>query len=172
VPSLKANVWIKQGKLKKAQEWADERELSVDDEISYLHEFDYVVLARLLIARYYSDHEDQSIYDAMTLLEHLQKTAEDGGRMGSVIGILLLQAIAHMAQDNIPLALVPLERALALAEPEGYVRTFVDEGTPIVQLLTVAKNTKIMPDHITKLIGIIEAEAQNVKSGQADGIRY
>lgn len=56
--------------------------------------------------------------------------------MGSVIEILVLQALAHEARGNIPLALVPLERALALGEPEGYVTVFVDEGPPMVELLT------------------------------------
>jgi LuxR family maltose regulon positive regulatory protein len=49
-------------------------------------------------------------------------------RLGSVIQILLLQALAFQAQDNLPHALAVLEHALALAEPEGYVRIFVDEG--------------------------------------------
>ena len=61
-------------------------------------------------------------------MERLLQAAEEGGRMGSVIEILVLQALAHEAQGNIPLSLVPLERALTLAEPEGYVRIFVDEG--------------------------------------------
>ena len=51
--------------------------------------------------------------------------------MGSVIEILVLLALAHQAQGNIPPALVSLERALTLAEPEGYVRIFVDEGEPM-----------------------------------------
>jgi LuxR family maltose regulon positive regulatory protein len=55
--------------------------------------------------------------------------------MGSVIEILLLQALAHETQDDIPLALVSLERALTLAEPDGYVRIFVDEGRPVAELL-------------------------------------
>src|SRR3712207_6468216 len=71
----------------------------------------------------------------MGLLEHLLEAAEEGGRMGSVIEILVLQGLAHEAQGDIPAALVPLERALTLAEPEGYVRVFVDEGMPMARLL-------------------------------------
>jgi LuxR family maltose regulon positive regulatory protein len=56
--------------------------------------------------------------------------------MGSVIEILVLQALAHEAQGDIHAALVPLERALVLAEPECYVRVFVDEGMPMAQLLS------------------------------------
>ena len=48
--------------------------------------------------------------------------------MGSVIEILVVQALAFQAQGNVSQALASLERALALAEPEGYVRIFVDEG--------------------------------------------
>ena len=65
------------------------------------------------------------------LLERLLQAAEEGRRMGSVIEILVLLALAHEAQGDIPLALVSLERALTLAEPEGYVRIFVDEGEPM-----------------------------------------
>jgi LuxR family maltose regulon positive regulatory protein len=54
--------------------------------------------------------------------------AEAGGRTGNVIEILVLQGLARQLQDDIPAALAPLERALTLAEPEGYVRIFVDEG--------------------------------------------
>ena len=72
------------------------------------------------------------------LLERLLQAAEDGGRTGSVIEILVLQALAHQARGDVAAALAPLERALALAEPEGYVRIFVDEGPPMAALLAAA----------------------------------
>ena len=72
----------------------------------------------------------------MGLLERLLQAAEAGERTGSVIEILVLQALAHQTQGDIPAALVPLERALTLAEPEGYVRIFVDEGPPMAHLLS------------------------------------
>ena len=75
------------------------------------------------------------LHEAMGLLERLLQAAEAGERTGSVIEILVLQALAHQAHGDIPAALVPLERALALAEPEGYVRIFVDEGPPMAALL-------------------------------------
>ena len=62
------------------------------------------------------------------MLERLLQAAEAGGRMGSVIEILVVQALAFQAQGNISQALASVKRALALAEPEGYVRIFVDEG--------------------------------------------
>jgi LuxR family maltose regulon positive regulatory protein len=158
VAALKTRVWIAQGRLTEALAWARERGLSVDDDLSYLREFEHVTLARVLIAKYKRDRANRSILEAMGLLERLLKAAEEGGRMGSVIEILVLQALAHEAQGNIPLALVPLERALALAEPEGYIRIFVDEGIPMAQLLSATAAHGIMPDYIGKLLAVIEAE--------------
>ncbi|RPI86395.1 MAG: helix-turn-helix transcriptional regulator [Chloroflexi bacterium] len=136
ISALKARIWVAQGRLTKALEWVRELGLSVDDELSYLREFEHITLARVLIARYKSDRVDDFIRKAVELLDRILKAAEEGGRTGSMIEILVLQALAHKAQANILPALMSLERALALAEPEGYVRIFVDEGKPMAELLT------------------------------------
>jgi LuxR family maltose regulon positive regulatory protein len=60
------------------------------------------------------------------------------GQDGSVIDIRVPQALAHQAGGHMPAAVVPLERALTLAEPEDYIRTFVDEGPPMATLLEAA----------------------------------
>ena len=65
---------------------------------------------------------------ASELLERLRQAAEAQDRLGSVIEISIVQALAYQAQGNTSAALAALERALTLAEPEGYVRIFVDEG--------------------------------------------
>jgi ATP/maltotriose-dependent transcriptional regulator MalT len=142
ISAMKARIWVAQGKLAKALEWVREQDLSVDDAPSYLGEFEHVTLARVLIARYKSDRETGSIHEAIGLLERLLQAAEEGGRMGIVIEILALLALAHAAQGDIPLALVSLERALTLAEPEGYVRIFLDEGEPMAELLKRAGKNK------------------------------
>jgi LuxR family transcriptional regulator, maltose regulon positive regulatory protein len=135
IPAMKARIWAKQGRLTEALAWAHEVGLSFDDELSYLREFEHITLARVLIVQSKSDRADRAIRHARSLLERLLSAAEGGGRKGSVIEILVLQALAHQAQDDVPAALVPLERALALAQPEGYVRMFVDEGRPMVTLM-------------------------------------
>ncbi len=163
IAALKTRVWIAQGRLSEALGWVRERGLSVDDDISYLHEFEYATLARVLIAQYKSERVERSIYEAMGLIERLLKAAEEGGRMGSVIEILVLQALAHDVQDDASSALVSLERALMLAEPEGYVRIFVDEGTPMAQLLLEAAAGGIMPDYTGKLLAALEAGEQMSK---------
>jgi LuxR family transcriptional regulator, maltose regulon positive regulatory protein len=136
VAALKARMWVRQGKSIEALAWAQEQSLSPDDDLSYLREFEHLTLARALIGRYRSDRGVDDIREAMRLSERLLQAAEEGGRTGSVIEILMLQALAHQAQGNIPLAITSLERALTLAEPEGYVQVFVDEGLPIADLLT------------------------------------
>ncbi len=118
IAALKARIHLKQGRVDKARAWAAERGLSLADEVSYLHEFEYLTLARLEIAN--------PLVNA--LLARLLQTAEAQKRRGSALDILLVQALAHEAQGNHPQALAALERALALAEPEGYIRIFVDEG--------------------------------------------
>jgi LuxR family maltose regulon positive regulatory protein len=128
VAALRARVWLKQGKLAEALGWAREQGLSVDDDICYTREFEHITLTRVLIAAGHSDREADTLGQAIRLLGRLLQAAETGGRMGSAIQIRLLQALAFQAQGNLPSALAVLERALALAEPQGYVRIFVDEG--------------------------------------------
>jgi LuxR family maltose regulon positive regulatory protein len=165
IAALRARVWIRQGRLTEALSWAREQGLSAHDDLSYLREFEHITLARVLLARYKSDREERYIHEAMGLLEHLLIAAEEGGRMGSVIEILVLQALAHEAQGDSSTALVPLERALTLAEPEGYVRVFVDEGRPMAQLLSEAAARGIMPAYTTKLLAVLESEEQKSEEG-------
>ena len=135
IDALKARIYLRQGRLSEALEWARERGLSVDDDLSYLGEFEHITLARILIAPHQNDLLAGSIHQALSLLERLLQAAETGRRMGSVIEILVVQALAFQSQGKVSQALVSLKRALALAEPEGYVRIFVDEGEPMRSLI-------------------------------------
>jgi LuxR family transcriptional regulator, maltose regulon positive regulatory protein len=154
VEALKARIYLKQGRLPQAQQWMRDRRLS-SDTISYLLEFEHLVLARVLIAGYFSSHDDAALRQAGQLLERLLKAAEEQKRTGSLLEILLVQALAFKAQGNLALALAALERALSLAEPEGYQRIFVDEGEAIRRLLVEYKSAveKRTPGDIHSLLG-------------------
>jgi ATP/maltotriose-dependent transcriptional regulator MalT len=152
IAALKTRVWVAQGKLGEAFDWAREQDLSVQGELCYLREFEHITLTRVLLARYKRDRTDRTMLEAMRLLERLGQAAEDGGRTGSLIEILVVQALAHHMQGDIPAALVPLERALTLAEPEGYVRIFVDEGRPMAALLKAALKQGIAPNYVRPLL--------------------
>jgi len=151
IATMKARVWIKQGRLGEAQRWAQEQGLSVDDDLNYLAEFDHVTLARLLMAGHKREDSD-SIDEAASLLKRLLEAAETGKRMGSVIEILVLQALACEAQGDTLRALVPLERALILAQPECYLRIFVDEGPPMEHLLHKALSGGIAQNYTRQLL--------------------
>ena len=138
VPALRARVFLAQGRWGDALGWARERGLSAEDELSYLHEFEHITLARALVTRYAADRDDRDIERATLLLSRLLRAADDGGRTGSVIEILVVQALAEQARGDIPTALGSLRRALTLSEPEGYVRIYVDEGPSIAPLLRAA----------------------------------
>ncbi len=160
IAAQKARIRIVQGNVSEARQWVHERGLSVDDDLNYLREFEHITLARLLIAEYRQNHLDRSIQDATKLLARLLDAAEAGLRMGSVLEVLALQALAYAAQGNMTSALAALGRALELAEPQGYMRLFVDEGPPMAQLLSRAAAQGMMPDYVGKLLAVIAAEEQ------------
>jgi len=158
VAAWKARTWVAQGRLDEALGWAREQGLSAADEPSYLREFEHITLARILLARSWSDRSGRAMREARALLDRLLKAAQDGARMGSAIEILVLQALAHQAQGSLAPALVALERALTLAEPEGCVRVFLDEGPPLAQLLRQAAERGIMPGYTGYLLAAFAAE--------------
>ncbi len=129
VEALKAQIYLKQGRLDKALEWAKERGSLTTDEISYLDEFDLLTLVRIRLA-------EGSFTGLDDLLKRLRNLAQAQSRMGSLLEILLTEALAHQAQGQTPQALAALERALTLAKPEGYLRTFVDEGEAMRMLIS------------------------------------
>jgi LuxR family transcriptional regulator, maltose regulon positive regulatory protein len=131
VPALRARVWLSQGRWGDALGWAHDRGLSVADDVSYLREFEHLTLARVLLARDRAERSGGSIHEVTSLLEGLLRAAQEGARTGSVLEILVLQALVQQAQGDIPAGLASLQQALTLAEPEGYVRTFIDEGPPM-----------------------------------------
>ncbi len=159
IAALRARVWVTQDRIGDALGWARERSLSAGDEPSYLRECEHTTLARALIAHALSQGDGRAIEDAAGLLERLLRAAEEGERTGSVIEILLLQALVRQVEGSVSAALVPLERALALAEPEGYVRLFVDEGPPIAALLEQAYRRGIASGYARRLLAMFTAPA-------------
>ncbi len=161
VAALKARLWLRQGRLEEALLWVRERGLTINDKFSYLSEFEHITLARILIAQYQTDNSAQTIQEALNLLKRLLQAAEAGGRTRSAIEILILQALAHAAQGHTSSALELLKRALTLAEPEGYVRIFVDEGQPMKRLLSKALTGGADPVYITQLLTAINQALGN-----------
>ncbi|MEI6623878.1 MAG: LuxR C-terminal-related transcriptional regulator, partial [Actinomycetes bacterium] len=148
IPAIRARVFIAQGNVGGALTWATVAGLSADDELSYLHEFEHLTVARLLLAQ-------GSIDEAAAFLGRLLRAAEQGQRTGSIIEILVLQALTDQAGGDIAAALASLRRALALAGPEGYVRVFISEGPAMVSLLKSAAKQGIAPSYTRGLLATV-----------------
>ncbi len=143
-----ARVWLAQGNLERLSQLIQMSGLKVEDDIPCQREPGYVILLRLLLAR--NDYES-----SLLLSERLLKQAEPAGRMGLVIKILILQALAFHGKRETEQALVSLDRALALAKPEEYVRSFLDEGEAMTRLLCQAQAHKIASGYATELLSKI-----------------
>ncbi len=159
IAARRARLWVAQGRQNDAQRWATERQLAAADELTYLREFEHITLARILLARGRSDHAP--LDEALGLLDRLLKAAEAGSRVGSVLELLVLQALARHAQGSLPDAIISLQRALALAEPEGYVRLFVDEGAAMEALLREVRGRDILPDYTGALLAAFGSPVPN-----------
>jgi LuxR family maltose regulon positive regulatory protein len=150
VISVLARLQIQQGNLEGAFYLVQKTGIDVDSsigesEIPYLFESMYLLLLRLFLA--------QRKYDqALELSQRLLHQAEAGNRIGRVIEILVLQALVYHGKNCKEQALAVLDRAIMLAQPEGYVRVFLDEGEPLVKLLFSAKVHHVGGSYLSKLL--------------------
>ncbi|MBE9067645.1 helix-turn-helix transcriptional regulator [Leptolyngbya cf. ectocarpi LEGE 11479] len=159
IEALKVRWWLQQGRLTEALGWVRESGLSVDDQPEYLREYEHLTLARVLIAQHRRNSEER-IRQVIEFLTQLLAAAEAKKRTGSMINILVVLALANEAQRDIAAAIAPLERALTLAEPEGYVRIFTECGTPMAHLLQEAITRSITPTYTTRLLAALETWGQ------------
>jgi LuxR family maltose regulon positive regulatory protein len=136
--------------------------------VSMVRETEQIARARLTVAR--GEHDD-----ALRLLEELRQSSEAAGRTGKQIEILTLQALTLWERSKREQAVGALTRALALAEPEGYVRTFVDEGAAMGDLLSAALEarqsghldaTRIPARYLAKLLAILAQESATPGAGE------
>lgn len=97
---------------------------------------------------------------ALAALEPWRRRVEIKGWADEQLRVMLLQAVAHQALGEIDEAAAALGEALALAEPNGFVRLFVDEGAPMAQLLSAAAASGIRPDYVAKLLAAFDAGEQ------------
>jgi LuxR family maltose regulon positive regulatory protein len=127
-----------------------------NDDVDFCHpagyprELIYSDLACLLIAL------DRAA-EALPLLTRLLEAAITMERHGDEIRYLVLIALAQHAQGNTQVALDSLGQALTLAEPQGYVRLFIDEGQPMAELLRLAISRNIAPEYAGKLLAAFTA---------------
>jgi LuxR family maltose regulon positive regulatory protein len=193
---LQSRLWLARGNLAAASRWAQEHRWNLSDGLDSAREVEQISVARVLIAqassqgpssrlaprpsdsprisaeRAWRDSAPENEFgEAMGLLARLLEAAERAERMESAIKILALLALAFQAQGNVDRALSTLERALSLAEPEGYVRTFIDEGEPMAALLrrALAQSADaarpFAPNYATRLLAAFGRPAASAPPG-------
>ncbi|HEX7347120.1 MAG TPA: LuxR C-terminal-related transcriptional regulator [Candidatus Limnocylindrales bacterium] len=149
VPAIRARMLISHGQLAEARSWARDVGLSPADELTYVREYEHTTLARLLVAEA-ADGDAPGLPRALELLDRLLSAAADR-RDGSRLELLIVQAIARHAAGDAPGAFASLDAAVAIAEPEGYVRVFLDEGPAMVRLLKAAARRADAPSYLNEL---------------------
>jgi LuxR family maltose regulon positive regulatory protein len=146
-----------QGDRSTADRWVEESGLHYDDAFQLDGEGQYDILARILVAQGKLDR-------AWSLLGHLRATAEAAGATRHVVRALILQALALQAQGQLDRAVATLERAVILAEPEGFVRTFTGAGPPIAALLRKVAGKGVATSYVNRLLAEPESEATAMPS--------
>jgi LuxR family maltose regulon positive regulatory protein len=151
-----ARLWIQQGDYRAALRWARERELENRIEAGELEKgshtvpflyaaLEYMAYAEVCIA------QDRPA-EALAILSPLLQVTEAGGWTMFTIETLALESLAFQALGDADQALCCLECALSLAEPEGFVRVFVDKGQPMARLLYQAAERGIAPEYAGRLL--------------------
>jgi LuxR family transcriptional regulator, maltose regulon positive regulatory protein len=142
-------LWIAQGNLEKASQVVQESGISIEDEISFLRDLEFLALLRLLLAQ--GDYES-----ALVLSQRILKKVETARQMRRMIEVLVLQALIFQGRKELDQSLEVLKKALSLGRTEGYIRTFVDEGEPMAKLLHLARSRQIEPEYAADLLSAFE----------------
>ncbi len=145
---IQVELWLALDKFRTASDWA---EAMVGSEALAAHperESAQLAIARVLIV----NGDGPSLARAQAQLQDVLQVAERDGRAGVQIEALALRALACECQGDRAGALTSLERALRLAEPEGYVRLFADLGLPMARLLQEARARHVLPGYVDRLL--------------------
>lgn len=165
-----ARIHLTQNHIEEASKWVNKRALDPKigikpvQEIHFFLLSEYVVVARVLIGQGRWD-------DAVELLQHLLVAAENGSRISKKVEILTLLSLAYQALEKTDQALSELKQALTIAEPEGFIRTFVDEGPPMAGLLFEALQRNIYPGYVQRILAafpVTETEKRTPAKGQVN----
>jgi len=163
VEDCQLRLWVAQENLDAVARWVSETELGVNDELSFMRDIDHIILARALLALARGQANQSYLEDALALLARLRELAEQVGWNGKLVEILALHALAFQLNEDDESALNSLAMALVLAKPEGYVRTFIDEGQPMAELLQLADSRSLGSGYARKLLDVFDRDGKREK---------
>lgn len=148
--ALRAQAWLARGDTGAALDWANHFAGEMDDMV---YPSVPIALAKIWISQ-------RELDKALPLLEHALQSAQAVGRLGNTIHLLAVKAVVYHARGDAEQALATLEHALELAEPEGYMRVFADEGAPMARLMRRMLTHSPASEYIRR---ILEALGETVK---------
>jgi LuxR family maltose regulon positive regulatory protein len=144
------------------------------------HDFEQLTLVRVLIAQHQapphllpvpSDYGQPSLQSLLRFLERQLRHADERGWIERVIELSILQALILQILGDTSQAIHSLEHALILAEPESYVRIFVDEGAPMAQLLYQAAERDISSGYTGRLLAAFDLEGSRSATAPASDLK-
>lgn len=157
IDNWQVRIWLEKGQLEPVLVWAKkfERKIPADpyplEEMGYFRLISYMMFARVLIAQ-------NRWEEAIELLDILLEAAQAGGRTSRIVEILLLKALTYQAQNDLTKALAAVEESIKIAQPAGFIQTFVNEGPPSAHLLYKAFSQGICPEYVHQLLDAFPAE--------------
>lgn len=150
--AYRAHLLLRQGRLMEALKWIEEAALAVDGDLPRDSQLEHLILAQVLIAQGKAHPDRHLLAKAIRLLDRISLVAEERGALPDQVQSQALKALACWHQGDRQQALAPLRLALSLAEPHGFVRTFLDAGEPMVQLLAWAAENGVAPGYVSCLL--------------------
>ncbi len=145
---LQLELWLARDRLRTAVDWSDAMMKGGSWQSRPESESARLAVARALVMR----GDAPALERAMEIVDELTNAARSDGRLAIEIEALAIRAMAHWSKGNRVEAMKSLERALRLAEPEGYIRLFADLGRPMLRLIQEARARKTMPDYVSRLL--------------------
>lgn len=128
IQAFRCRLYLDGGEAAGAEEWLASRQLNVFTGINRIREFELLVYARVMMAQ-------ERRHDAKLLLQRLLSFAEENARLHSLVEVLNLLALLDYQNNYLPGALKYLEKSLKIGMAEGYVRSYLDEFSPMARLL-------------------------------------
>lgn len=149
IAQAEASLALSQGNLLPAETWLAKLNWQPGSLIPTGQDTAFLLVTQILLAK--SDYRT-----ALDIVEQLLDHSRAAGSLTFELLWLVLQARSDHGLGRTEAALSALQRALELAEPEGYVRIFVDKNTSLYQLLTQVKARSIRVAYVQRLLAAYE----------------
>jgi LuxR family maltose regulon positive regulatory protein len=166
VKATRVSFWLVEGNLVAASQWALERKLDTERDLSYQNQLVYRTLAHVRVVQG-QDGDENALDEAIRLLASLEMIYQNSGAIAYLLQTFILQALAFQASGKLNQALKSLEKALSLGEGGGYLRVFIREGEPMEKLLRNAVARGNGTPYIEELLHGLESQRKRSSASRS-----